>query len=100
MKKDDLKAKFKTLRELKAKNRVKYAWQDAVLVIIEDLALPRYVQTQKNKKPLDVRAILMRHGRENLPVLKRRMAAVKEQGLAADQAFLYYLGIVENESKL
>ena len=96
---DILSDKLGKLKGLKDKNRVKYQWQDAVLEIIEDLHLPRYVQTQKDKKPLDIRAIMMRHARENLPVLMRRFATVKEQNKAGEEAFLYYLGIVEHESK-
>ncbi|OGE86620.1 MAG: hypothetical protein A3J48_01615 [Candidatus Doudnabacteria bacterium RIFCSPHIGHO2_02_FULL_46_11] len=90
--------KISKLQKLKDKNRVRFKWQDAVLNIIEDLHLPRYVQTNKDKDPLDVRAILMSHARRNLPVLERRFALVKEQGKAGDEAFLYYLGIIEKEN--
>jgi|SRR3989344_6061573 len=97
--KSDLSGKLNKLKVLKARNRIRFKWQDSVLAIVLELHLPRFVQTEKNKEPLDVRAILMRHGKENLGLLQRRMALVKERGLAADEAFLYYLGIVEHEKE-
>lgn len=94
-----LQEKFDKLKGLKAKNRVKFKWQDAALGIIEELALPRFVQTEKDKPPLDVRGILMRHAKEDLNSFQRRFGLVKEHGKSGDEAFLYYLGIVQNEHK-
>ena len=98
MLKGDFAKKSSQLKELKEKNRIKFKWQDTALKIIEELSLPRYVQTAKDKKPLDVRAIIMRHAKLSSAVLERRFALVKEHGLSGEQAVLYYLGIVEKES--
>ena len=98
--KQDLDQKFTKLKEKAAKNRIRFKWQDTALGIIEELGLPRFVQTKKRKRPLDVRGILMRHAKEDLAIFQRRFGIVKEQGFRGDEAVLYYLGIVEKEHEL
>lgn len=95
----DLKDAYKKLKDRQTKNRVKFKWQDSVLVIIDSFGLPSSMQTSKKKTPLNVRSILMRHAKEDLSTFERRFAIVKEYGLTGESAFLYYLGIVENENK-
>lgn len=95
----DVSGAFKKLKERQAKNKVLYPWQDAALAIIETLNLPNYVKSDKFKEPLNVRSIIMKHAKQNLPVLQRRMALVHEHGKSGAEAFVYYLGIVESESK-
>jgi hypothetical protein len=94
---DDLKGALEKLKEKQAKNRVKFVWQDKALSVIEELSIPRHVHTEKSKKPLDARSILMRHAKQNLPVFERRFSLVKEQGKSGAEALLYYLGIVEHD---
>ena len=97
--KEEFDQKLNKLKDLKAKNRVKFKWQDVVIHIMEEMALPRTLASDKTKPPMDVTGVLMRHAKADVNVFLRRFALIKEKGLTGASAIKYYLGIVEGEHK-